>query len=172
MREQAHHRGVLAYLIKPVAPDILWSVVAKVGGDDELTVLLVDDEPDAVRLLERILTSLPRPYRLLKAYGGEQALRTMQHEVPDLVLLDLMMPDLSGEQVLARMHEDRRLASIPVVIVSARDSVEGEAWVSTPICVHTRSPMTITEGTHCLRALLDCLKADYLSDQADAGPSS
>lgn len=172
MREQAHHRSVLAYLIKPVGPEMLWAAVTRVGGDGELTILLVDDEPDAVRLLERILTSLPRPYRLLKAYGGEQALRIMQHEVPDLVLLDLMMPDLSGEQVLARMHANRRLGSVPVVIVSARDSVEGEAWVSTPICVHTRSPMTITEGSHCLRALLDCLKADYLGDQAGAAPSS
>jgi signal transduction histidine kinase/DNA-binding response OmpR family regulator len=171
MREQAHYRSVLAYLIKPVAPEMLWAAVAKIGGNRELTVLLVDDEPDAVRLLERILTSLPRPYKVLKAYSGEQALKVMQQTVPDIVLIDLMMPGLSGEQVLERMCADQRLESVPVVIVSARDSVDGEAWVSTPISVRTRRPMTITEGSHCLSALLDGLKADYLSDEANAGSS-
>jgi CheY-like chemotaxis protein len=79
-------------MTKPILPEMAMTIMQKVAREGETTVLLVDDDPDAVRLLETMLTALPHPYKILKAYDGLQALELMRTVVPDVVFLDLLMP--------------------------------------------------------------------------------
>lgn len=119
--------GVLAHLVKPVSQETLMAAIRPLDTGGELTILIVDDDdddPDTVRLLATLLTTLPRPYRILKAYDGEEALKVMEDVVPDVVLLDLLMPGLSGEQMLERMRGDPRRLAVPAIIVSAADQLD------------------------------------------------
>lgn len=80
-------------------------------------VLIVDDEPYNVDLLEQALDETD--YQVITAMNGKEALAKIQSEQPDLVLLDLMMPEMDGFTVLAKVKEDPMLRDIPVIIVSA-----------------------------------------------------
>jgi len=157
---QRQMEGVLSYLIKPVTPESVTAVMASVERADETIVLLADDEPDAVRLLESTLMLIPRPYRILKAYSGEEALALMQETVPDIVFVDLVMPGLDGEATIARMRADQRLSGVPVVIVSARDVSEGGLAVELPISIHRNKPVEMGKATRLLSALIDNVSRD------------
>lgn len=80
-------------------------------------VLVVDDNQTNVELICMHLK--PFQYNIVKAYDGEQALEAVEKEHPDLILLDLMMPKLSGYEVCQRLKSDPRTALIPIIIVTA-----------------------------------------------------
>ena len=88
------------------------------------TVLTVDDEPRFVRLIEANLTAAD--YQVLTATGGQEALDIIVENKPDLVLLDVMMPEMDGFEVLDRIRE---FSNIPVIMLTAKgeeaDRVEG-----------------------------------------------
>lgn len=82
------------------------------------TIAVVDDDIYIGDMLEEILTG--SGYRVLRAYSGTEALLLLQKENPDLVLLDLMLPGLSGEEVLPR------LSNIPVIVISAKADIQSK----------------------------------------------
>ncbi|MFL5734943.1 MAG: response regulator [Chloroflexia bacterium] len=84
-------------------------------------ILIVDDEPTIVELLEEHLRS--EGYETLKAFSGEEALQMLEADVPDLVLLDLMLPGMDGYEVCRLMQKDARLNHIPVIMLTARSAV-------------------------------------------------
>ncbi len=80
--------------------------------------MVVDDELQIVAALQDLLEE--EGYRVIPACGGREALRLLSSEpLPDLVLTDLMMPDLDGHAFLAELRQDRRLADLPAVVTSA-----------------------------------------------------
>lgn len=81
-------------------------------------ILLVDDEPDLLELLQYNLTRAG--YRVDCAASGESALRQMRSRVPDLIVLDLLLPDLDGLEVCKRMKQEPRTAVVPIVMLTAR----------------------------------------------------
>lgn len=85
-------------------------------------ILLVDDHPDIVRLLQMCLRA--DGYTLLTAHDGEQALEIIQAELPDLVVLDVVMPKLDGYRVLNRIKTDPALRHILVVLLTVKDEPE------------------------------------------------
>ena len=86
------------------------------------SVAILDDDPNAVRLLKRILQARRgAQYILYEANNGREGLDLIRRELPDMVLLDLMMPDIDGFGVLAAMKQDDRLKNIPVIVVSAKE---------------------------------------------------
>ncbi len=93
-------------------------------ADSRLCLLLVDDEPTNLQVLRHILQD---DYRLLFAKDGAKALELAQREAPDLVLLDVMMPGMTGHEVCARLKADEATTSIPVIFVTALADVEDEA---------------------------------------------
>jgi len=163
---QSPVEGALSYLIKPITPEMVITVMRQVEREGETTILLVDDDPDAVRLLEIVLTAIPHPYKILKAYNGLKALELMRQAVPDVVFMDLIMPGLDGEQVIAKMRADERLRGVSVIIISARDWAETASSLGTPISVRCRRPVEIARGAKCLQAMLDALSAHYLPEPA------
>src|SRR4249919_1696875 len=90
---------------------------ASVSVDTQGRVLVVDDTPQNVRLLEAIL--IPRGYTVVSAASGEQALDRVAEQMPDLVLLDIMMPGIDGHEVCRRLRADPATALLPIVMVTA-----------------------------------------------------
>lgn len=80
-------------------------------------ILIVDDDP-MVRQLTRM--ALAHEYTCLEAADAESAYNLLDHEHPDLIILDWVLPGLSGPNFFKRLQRDRDLATIPVIIVSAR----------------------------------------------------
>ncbi len=95
-----------------------------------MKVMVVDDEPDIVDLLLLMLDGTG--YEVITASGGNDCLEKLKHDVPDLILLDLIMPDLDGWGVLNSIRQDDRLKSIPVVILTAKQLTADVAQKKAP----------------------------------------
>jgi len=81
------------------------------------TLLIVDDEERNIRLLKALLA--PQNYNLREAINGEEALQRIAEELPDMVLLDVMMPKINGFEVCRRLKQDEKTKTIPVILVTA-----------------------------------------------------
>jgi PAS domain S-box-containing protein len=86
---------------------------------DNITILIVDDQPGAREVLRGLLTG--QDYNLAFAGSGEEALAKAAELVPDLILLDVMMPGMDGFEVCKQLRADSLLAEVPVVMVTALD---------------------------------------------------
>ncbi|HKY55343.1 MAG TPA: response regulator [Anaerolineales bacterium] len=82
------------------------------------TVLIIEDEEDAADMFAEMMRV--SGYRVLKTSSSTPALAMMADEKPDVVILDIMMPEISGLEILHQMRQDPELANIPVVVVSAK----------------------------------------------------
>jgi two-component system response regulator VicR len=85
---------------------------------DKCRVLCIEDEPEMIDLIRLILER--KGFEVLGAVGGQEGLDTVRREKPDLVLLDLMMPDVDGWEVYRQMKADEELKNIAVVVVTAK----------------------------------------------------
>jgi threonine synthase len=83
-------------------------------------IAIIEDNLDSARLLRRVLQA-QGDYQIEEAHGGREGLELVRRSVPDLILLDLMMPGLDGYGVLEALEADERLRAIPVIVVTARD---------------------------------------------------
>ncbi len=89
--------------------------------DEKTTsILIVDDNPDDALLIRRLLEA-KKPYRIFGSKDGWDALTQARQRVPDLIILDLMMPEMDGFSVLEELKMDKRTRSVPVIVVSAKD---------------------------------------------------
>ena len=82
------------------------------------SIMIIEDEPDAAELFAEMMRL--NGHRVLKTYSSTPALTLIAQEKPDLIILDIMMPDISGLEVLHYVRNAPELATIPVVIVSAK----------------------------------------------------
>ena len=87
------------------------------------TILIVDDEPINIQLLSRILGA---DYKLFAAKDGSTALKMAKEHLPDLILLDIVMPEISGYDVLEEIKATEELKEIPVVFITGLDSADDE----------------------------------------------
>lgn len=81
-------------------------------------IMIIEDEPDAAEMIAEMMHV--SGYQVIKMFSSGTAISTISLEKPDAVILDVMMPDISGLEVLRFMRREPGLASIPVIIVSAR----------------------------------------------------
>jgi two-component system alkaline phosphatase synthesis response regulator PhoP len=90
-------------------------------------ILVVDDDPEIVRLVKGYLVQAG--YEVLTAFNGETALRMLHAEKPDLLILDLMLPDRDGWEITRRVRANERLAALPIIMLTARvddmDKIQG-----------------------------------------------
>ncbi|NOU29414.1 MAG: response regulator [Polyangiaceae bacterium] len=114
--------GAAAVLQKPISRKELVDSLLTLGlvpliGGRTLRVLVVDDDPAAVELvairLKNVVTSVER------AYGGREAIRAVEKRAPDVIVLDLMMPDGDGFEVVEALRKDPRTARIPIIVMTA-----------------------------------------------------
>jgi CheY-like chemotaxis protein len=88
------------------------------------SILVVDDQPINVQLLKRKLER--EGIQVAAAYNGLEALQAVKRAKPDLILLDVMMPDMDGIEVCQRLQADEQTRSIPIIFITARTSKEGK----------------------------------------------
>ena len=85
-------------------------------------ILIVDDEPKSLYTMEMLLSQ--EPYTIFFAEGGRAALAQVETETPDVILLDVMMPDITGYEVCQRLKADDRWQHVPIILVTALDQRE------------------------------------------------
>src|ERR1035437_10303704 len=93
------------------------------------SILVVDDQPINVQLLKRKMER--EGMRVTAAYNGMEALASVQKELPDLILLDVMMPDMDGIEVCQRLQANETTRATPVIFITARPEKEktiGGPW--------------------------------------------
>ena len=81
-------------------------------------IMVVDDEPDVVDLVKLVLES--DGFQVITAYSGKEALEKVGNEMPDLVLLDIMMPQMDGWEVYSRIRANPKTKDIPVAMLTAK----------------------------------------------------
>lgn len=153
--EAAGALGACQYLVKPISRDSLLDTLDGLTMSGN-TVLIVDDEPDAVRLFRRFLVSSERGYRVLRASDGEEGLRILREQHPDAMLLDLIMPGMDGFQLLAQKTQDPTLRDIPVVVTSARDPA-GQLIVCNGLAITLGGGLSMKQLLRCIEVLTETL---------------
>ncbi len=88
------------------------------------TVMIVDDEPGVVALIARILEA--NNYRTIKARDGQECLERVKEDVPDVILLDILMPGLTTREILSALEKDSRLSTVKIILLSAVHLLEAE----------------------------------------------
>ncbi|PKO23992.1 MAG: hypothetical protein CVU38_01295 [Chloroflexi bacterium HGW-Chloroflexi-1] len=150
-REAAHAVGAAEYLVKPVSREALLGALDRLqlrGG----TLLIVDDESEAIRLFWRIVSSSGHTYRVLTATDGQQALNILAEQRPDAMLVDLVMPGMDGFQLLAAKGADPALADIPAIVVSARDPT-GQPIVTNAVGITRGGGLSVAQLLACVEAV-------------------
>jgi CheY-like chemotaxis protein len=121
-RELGFSLGAVEYLVKPIKRDrlieVLKSVRSKVDKHN-ITALVVDDERLSVKMLTDMLQGLD--CGVLPAYGGQQAIEMAVQYVPDFIILDLMMPKVTGFDVVRQLRANPVTKDIPILIFTAKD---------------------------------------------------
>ncbi len=116
-------------------------------------VLVVDDERDLVSLLDFNLRQAG--FETTLAYAGEEALSAARRRPPDLVLLDLMLPDMSGTEVCRQLKSDPRTRSVPVVMLTARgDELDRVVGFEVGADDYVTKPFSVRELVLRVRAVL------------------
>jgi len=148
--------GVLS---KPISYEKLLSTLSAIAhGPPPRSILIADDDRSLVQLVVRLLEAAGDSYRVTAAYGGEEALRRIRRGRPDAVLLDLLMPDMSGFDVAARMGEDPDLEQIPVIAMTAATPGEDQlATLGATFALSKRSSFRPGELAGLIASTLDVL---------------
>jgi signal transduction histidine kinase/CheY-like chemotaxis protein len=147
--------AVDGYLVKPVSRQDVWDLMRWFGENVE-SILVVDDDRDFVRLLGRFLEESPvRRYQVTSAYSGQQALAKIRHHQPDLLMLDLGLPDLDGTQIIRHVHSNPAWKHIPIVTVSAQEEIDRQEMLMGPVTITKAEGATPGEVVRWLQSVVD-----------------
>ncbi len=117
--------GSAEYLPKPVDVQRLIEVINRLTVmRPQRNVLLIDDDASLRRMYKEALSA--QDFVVATAASGEQGIKLVLQNPPDIIVLDLMMPRMDGFQVLSRLRSDRRTINIPVIVVTAKDLTQSE----------------------------------------------
>jgi CheY-like chemotaxis protein len=115
--------GAAAVMQKPISRHELYQALMDLGlfpvsHGQTLEVLIADDDPNAVELIAVQILGLGGTAH--RAYGGREAIEAARQELPDLIVLDLMMPEVNGFDVVEALKEHPNTARIPILVVTAK----------------------------------------------------
>lgn len=151
----AHRLGATRYLVKPIDRERLLRTIAEMG-DEIQTILIVDDHPEALQLFARMLHNSDKNYRVLQANNARRALDLLNTRKPDLLLLDLIMPEMDGFQLLQEKRVNPGIKDIPTIIISSQDP-SGEPVVTDAIRVRRSGGLSVRELLTCIQAFSEIL---------------
>ncbi|MGQ9553954.1 MAG: response regulator, partial [Anaerolineae bacterium] len=140
------------------------------AGASSRRFLIVDDDPGFVTLVSRMLEAEFRGVEVHGAYSGHEAMAILAQEDVDLVLMDLIMPELNGVELIESMRRDERLTHVPVIVTTGSSYAE-------EVVRRYPSKLTLTRGGPCserdlgrhVSALLNAVPLDYTRPAPVAG---
>jgi signal transduction histidine kinase/CheY-like chemotaxis protein len=116
--------GAIGYLVKPIDKKQLLRTLTKLDlpakkNDTPLRILVIDDQPEDVKLIGTVLSN--EGFEVLESLSGAEGIDKAVSEKPDLIILDLLMPDITGFDVVERIRKSLEARDIPIIICSAKD---------------------------------------------------
>jgi CheY-like chemotaxis protein len=137
--------GADHYLVKPLSTTSLRRVLSTLPHPLE-RVMVVDDDEETRLLLVRMLAAQNPSLEVVAIAGGDEALQRLKCDNYDLLLLDLVMPQVDGLQVLENIRSDSRTKTLPVIMISGQDLYESQPYCSEVV-------MTLSKGLTVVKAL-------------------
>jgi signal transduction histidine kinase/DNA-binding response OmpR family regulator len=126
-KELGYRLGAADYLLKPFNREAIVGTLTRLPSRQG-RLLVVDDDPRVVDLVRQFLEG--EPYEVVSAVDGEQALVTIAHRPPDIILLDLLMPGVGGFAVIEHLQQSAHGRAIPVIVLTAKQLEPAErAWL-------------------------------------------
>jgi signal transduction histidine kinase/CheY-like chemotaxis protein len=150
--------GVVQYLVKPVNHAHLEEAMLALGPEVR-TVLVCDDEPDVLRLFLRMLAGLARGYQIFTATSGVEAMAALRELRPDAMILDLLMPEMTGFELLQEKAKEPELRNIPVIVASSLDPYN-QPIMSNQLFVARGSGLSSRDLLQCIQSLSAVLAPD------------
>lgn len=123
-KELGFSLGAFDYLLKPFDKGAILAALQRISGTPAKRVLVVDDDKNAVDLLTQILQG--EGYQVQGVYSGPEALRALDAAPHDIILLDLLMPEMDGFELIQRVKVNPRLKGIPIIVVTAKDLTDSD----------------------------------------------
>jgi CheY-like chemotaxis protein len=118
-KELGFSLGAFDYLVKPFEKEAILSALQRIPDIPGKRVLVVDDDPNAVDLLTQILQD--EGYQVKGACNGKEALRVLKGTPQDIIILDLLMPEMDGFEVIQKIKANASWRNIPIIVVTAKD---------------------------------------------------
>jgi CheY-like chemotaxis protein len=144
--------NVAASFIKPVTSHELIQSVRDIGPVHD--VLIIDDDPGSAKLVERILQTSGNNYSIRCIHADDNAIKQMDLKAPDVLLLDLTMPDINGVQILEFVQNHTEWAEVPVILLSATNYAEDLlANQDSRVSVQHRGRISTTRVLKYIRAI-------------------
>ncbi len=167
-RELGLSLGAVEFFVKPLDRkrflDVIHAMASK-KTNERPTVLVIDDDPHVVETIAEMLHF--RGYNLLKAYSGRQGIDLALAHLPDAIVLDLLMPQVTGFEVLERLRENPSLRDTPIIVYTAKDLTHEDRQ-------RLRMPVTATTSksdgrNQLLRQLERLLRHDHADQESKGG---
>jgi CheY-like chemotaxis protein len=166
-QKAAAAHGASDLLIKPVSRQRLREAISRLESPVR-SLLIADDDPDLARMFRRMLHDVVPREGFMEAYNGREALDLLASRRPDLVILDLIMPEVGGLDVLDHMSHDPALADTPVILVTARGQSEADVQVAEHVHLSRRPGFQLGELTSLLNATIASLSPGWGASDTSA----
>jgi len=155
--KSARESNLTNVLLKPAGKQMLQRVLnllphAAQRGE----IWIIDDDPQALKYYQELISNSLVDYQIRTIHGGREAVRLLEEATPDLILLDLMMPEIDGFQVLKQLRSNARNASIPVIIITGKIlSYEDVKRLDVPkVVLQTKGVLSDLESTTEIQRVL------------------
>jgi signal transduction histidine kinase len=146
--------GVAAAEVKPIRPETILSYLQ--AYPSARRIILVDDDLGFVQLIQRIIESSNGQYQIQRAYDGEQALELIRENPPDLMFLDLEMPEMDGFALLEKIHTEEGMSQFPIVILTATPYPQMQSVNSSQLQVSL--PISPFASLHIITGIIKILR--------------
>ncbi len=152
-----HHLALLMgatdFLPKPVMRADIAAALGRLSTPPR-TALVVDDNPHFVRLIVRMLKAIDPNLRIYEAFSGEEGLKVARTQRPDVIFLDLVMPEVTGFTVIEAVSQDPDLAGTAIIVVSVRSTEQELAPLEGEFHLHRGAGFSLTEILHLLQSTM------------------
>jgi CheY-like chemotaxis protein len=156
----AQQLGAAEVLEKPVLQNDLLEAVERICPQAE-EILVVDDDAEITELFQRMLGPRCGVDGCRVANSGREALDKIRQRRPDLLILDLVMPDLDGYQILEELRGQADTAAIPVLVVSGTVGDIYEARIEAPVCIQRVGGLQLGEAIQAMEAAVNALSPGW-----------